>query len=144
MSLLEIRNLSAAYDGTEVAMRRMTDALRVDGSELHGAQALPMLERLLPAMREPGAAQPVVAPRYFVALPPIKGRHLQLADATRVWATPADTQRVAQEIAGAHFQEIPGFSHFPMVENPDDLLPFLRAPLGTLRARVAQVQGDTR
>ena len=336
------------------AMRRKTDGLRVDGSELHWAQALPMLERLLQAMREPGAAQPVVAPRYFDALPHIKGRYLQLADAARAWvygeecgavdapallmldtagsdarqwhglmaqdelreqwrmlafdlpghgrsplpdgqenwtwrldqeqyidwvlryldamqlervalmgcsmgaaiglpllarhpdrfmgavlletpyhspgrrspylnhaqvhgarlsaawvgallsphspasgrdhatwiysqsapsvydgdlafysdqfdarkhtagidtqrtplwlftgdydysATPADTQRVAQEIAGAHFQEMPGFGHFPMIENPDGLLPFLRAPLGTLRARAAQVQGDAR
>lgn len=59
-------------------------------------------------------------------------------------ATPADTQRVAQEIAGAQFQEMPGFGHFPMVENPDALLPFLRAPLGALRTRALQLQGDAR
>lgn len=334
------------------AMRRKTDDLRIEGSDLHWAQALPMLERLLQAMREPGVAQLVATPRYFDALPHIRGRYLQLADATRAWvygeecgavdapallmlhtagsdarqwhglmaqeelreqwrmlafdlpghgrsplpdgqenwtwrldqeqyidwvlryldamqlervalmgcsmgaaiglpllarhpdrfmgavlletpyrspgrrspylnhaqvhgarlsaawvgallsphsptsgrdhatwiysqsapsvydgdlafysdqfdacqhtasidtqrtplwlftgdydfsATPADTQRVAQEITGAHFQEMPGFGHFPMVENPDGLLPFLRAPLGTLRASATQVQGD--
>jgi hypothetical protein len=53
-------------------------------------------------------------------------------------ATPADTQRVADEIPGCHFQEMPCFGHFPMVENPDGLVPFLRAPLADLHARVKQ------
>lgn len=53
-------------------------------------------------------------------------------------ATPADTQRVAQAIAGAHFQAMSGFGHFPMVENPDGLLPYLRAPLATLHGLASQ------
>lgn len=53
-------------------------------------------------------------------------------------ATPADTRRVAELIPGAQFQEMPGFGHFPMVENPDGLMPFLRAPLAALHARASQ------
>lgn len=53
-------------------------------------------------------------------------------------ATPADTRRVAEAISGAVFQEMPGFGHFPMVENPDGLMPFLRAPLAALHARATQ------
>ena len=56
-------------------------------------------------------------------------------------ATPADTQQVAQAIAGAHFQEMSGFGHFPMVENPDGLLPYLRSPLAALQARARGEEG---
>lgn len=56
-------------------------------------------------------------------------------------ATPADTQLVAQAIAGAHFQEMSGFGHFPMVENPDGLLSYLRSPLAALQARAQEIRG---
>lgn len=56
-------------------------------------------------------------------------------------ATPADTQRVAQAIAGAQFQEMAGLGHFPMVENPDRLLPYLRDPLAALHARARAEKG---
>ncbi len=51
-------------------------------------------------------------------------------------ATPADTVRVADEIPGAQFRALPGFGHFPMVENPDGLLPHLQAPLAALHAHI--------
>ena len=51
-------------------------------------------------------------------------------------ATPDDSRRVAQEIPGAHFQELRGFGHFPMVENPDGLMPHLVAPLKALHDRI--------
>lgn len=50
-------------------------------------------------------------------------------------ATPADSQRVAAEIAGAHFNELPGFGHFPMVEDPLALMAHLQAPLRAIRQR---------
>ena len=52
-------------------------------------------------------------------------------------ATPADSQRIADEVLGASFSALPGFGHFPMVENPQGLLPFLKAPLQALRQRCA-------
>ncbi|MFZ2648976.1 MAG: alpha/beta hydrolase [Burkholderiaceae bacterium] len=52
-------------------------------------------------------------------------------------ATPDDSRRVASEIAGAHFVELPGFGHFPMVENPTGLLPYLMQPLSELRAAIS-------
>ena len=69
--------------------------------------------------------------------------HTALIDTTRtpLWlltgdydysATPADSARVAQEVPGARFQALPGFGHFPMVENPDGLLHHLQAPLDAL------------
>lgn len=69
--------------------------------------------------------------------------HTAAIDATRtpLWlltgdydysATPADSARVAQEVPGAQFKALPGFGHFPMVENPDGLLPHLLAPLDAL------------
>lgn len=48
-------------------------------------------------------------------------------------ATPTDSRRVAQEIAGATFTELTGFGHFPMVENPTGLMPYLQAPLRDIR-----------
>lgn len=49
-------------------------------------------------------------------------------------ATPADSRRVAEEIAGARFAELAGFGHFPMVEHPAALLPHLQPALQALRA----------
>ena len=49
-------------------------------------------------------------------------------------ATPEDSRRVAREVPGAKFIELPGFGHFPMVENAAGLLPFLIQPLGEVRA----------
>lgn len=51
-------------------------------------------------------------------------------------ATPADSLKVANEISGAKFAELPGFGHFPMVENPDGLMSFLNPTLSTLRAHI--------
>ena len=59
-------------------------------------------------------------------------------------ATPGDSRRVAEEIPGAHFQELHGFGHFPMVENPDGLMPYLAAPLQALRDRILQDRGNAR
>lgn len=47
-------------------------------------------------------------------------------------ATPADSARVAHEVPGAVFKALPGFGHFPMVENPAGLLPHLLGPLDAL------------
>ncbi len=52
-------------------------------------------------------------------------------------ATPADSARIAQEIPGAQFQTLEGFGHFPMVENPDGLLPLIQPALTTLLNRIA-------
>lgn len=53
-------------------------------------------------------------------------------------ATPADSQRVAQEIAGSNFMELTGFGHFPMVENPKGLMPHLQAPLSDIKKRMLE------
>jgi pimeloyl-ACP methyl ester carboxylesterase len=50
-------------------------------------------------------------------------------------ATPADSQRIAQEIPGSHFKELSGFGHFPMVENPNGLMPHLQQPLNEIKTR---------
>lgn len=52
-------------------------------------------------------------------------------------ATPADSARIAQEIPGAHFETLTGFGHFPMVENPDGLLPLIQPALSTLLHTIA-------
>jgi len=49
-------------------------------------------------------------------------------------ATPGDSRRVASEIRGASFIELPGFGHFPMVEDPSGLMPYLEQPLREIRA----------
>ena len=51
-------------------------------------------------------------------------------------ATPADTLKVANEIPGAIFTELKGFGHFPMVENPEGLMPYLITPLSELKKRI--------
>ena len=51
-------------------------------------------------------------------------------------ATPADSARIAQEINGAHFQTLQGFGHFPMVENPDGLLPLIQPALHSLLRKI--------
>lgn len=53
-------------------------------------------------------------------------------------ATPADSHRVADEIAGANFQVLKGFGHFPMVENPAGLMPHLKHPLTALHAHIRE------
>jgi pimeloyl-ACP methyl ester carboxylesterase len=50
-------------------------------------------------------------------------------------ATPDDTRKVVDEIPGAEFILLPGFGHFPMVENPKGLLRYLEAPLRQLSDR---------
>jgi len=51
-------------------------------------------------------------------------------------ATPADSAKVAAEIKGAHFQELKGFGHFPMVERPVDLTDLLLPALAQIQARI--------
>jgi len=51
-------------------------------------------------------------------------------------ATPADSARIAQEIPGAHFETLAGFGHFPMVENPDGLLPLIQPALSSLARKI--------
>lgn len=51
-------------------------------------------------------------------------------------ATPADSKRVAQEIAGSNFMELTGFGHFPMVENPKGLMSHLQEPLSDIKKRI--------
>ena len=50
-------------------------------------------------------------------------------------ATPTDTLKVCNEIPGSVFVELKGFGHFPMVENPQELLPYLKQPLAELKKR---------
>lgn len=40
-------------------------------------------------------------------------------------ASPIDTLKVVAEVEGSNFRELKGFGHFPMVEDPEGLLPFL-------------------
>ncbi|RIJ03591.1 alpha/beta hydrolase [Achromobacter sp. K91] len=49
-------------------------------------------------------------------------------------ASPEDSRRVAALIPGARFQAMPELGHFPMVENPQRLLEYLRPELDRLRA----------
>ncbi len=58
-------------------------------------------------------------------------------------ATPDDSRRVAAEIPGAHFAELQGFGHFPMVENPHALLPHLAQPLRDIRAQFIHPPPET-
>ncbi|KRB68036.1 alpha/beta hydrolase [Noviherbaspirillum sp. Root189] len=53
-------------------------------------------------------------------------------------ATPADSKRVAELIPGAHFIEMPDLGHFPMIENPDALLAYLKPVMRQLRSRMQQ------
>jgi pimeloyl-ACP methyl ester carboxylesterase len=48
-------------------------------------------------------------------------------------ATPADTRAVAEAL-GIGMTEMKGLGHFPMSENPEDFLPYLRRVLETVRA----------
>ena len=81
-------------------------------------------------------------------------QHLPQIDAARtpLWrltgdydysATPADSQRVAAEVAGAQFAPLPGFGHFPMVENPVGLMPHLAQPLRELAAKFKPTSLET-
>ena len=51
-------------------------------------------------------------------------------------ATPTDSAKVASEIKGAHFQELKGFGHYPMVERPDDLTLHLLPALAAIQAHI--------
>jgi len=44
-------------------------------------------------------------------------------------ASPEETSKIAQEIKGSNFVELKGFGHFPMIENPVGLIPYLIEPL---------------
>ena len=81
-------------------------------------------------------------------------KHLPQIDAARtpLWlltgdydysATPADSQRAAAEVAGAQFAPLPGFGHFPMVENPVGLLPHLAQPLRELSKQFKPTAKET-
>ncbi len=48
-------------------------------------------------------------------------------------ANPEDSRRVAALIPGARFQAMPELGHFPMVENPQRLMDYLRPELDRLR-----------
>ncbi len=52
-------------------------------------------------------------------------------------ASPEDSRRVAALIPGARFQAMPELGHFPMVENPQRLLDYLRPELDRLRTHGA-------
>ena len=41
----------------------------------------------------------------------------------------AVTKKIAKEVNGSHFIELSGFGHFPMIENPSGLIPYLVEPL---------------
>ena len=49
-------------------------------------------------------------------------------------ASPADSRRVAALIPGARFTEMPELGHFPMVENPQRLMDYLKPELAHIRS----------
>ncbi|NYT63409.1 alpha/beta hydrolase [Alcaligenaceae bacterium] len=51
-------------------------------------------------------------------------------------AAPADTQKVANLIPGAHYTVMPELGHFPMVENPRRLLDYLKPELERIHLRL--------
>ena len=51
-------------------------------------------------------------------------------------ASPADSMRVADLIPGAMFMEMPDLGHFPMIENPDALLVYLRPVLQEIKSKI--------
>ena len=51
-------------------------------------------------------------------------------------ATPADSQRVAALIPGARFTQMPDLGHFPMIENPERLLEYMKPELGYVRSKL--------
>lgn len=53
-------------------------------------------------------------------------------------STPADSKRVANLIPGARFIEMPDLGHFPMIENPDALLAYLKPVMREIRSRMQQ------
>ena len=53
-------------------------------------------------------------------------------------ASPADSKRVADLIPGARFMEMPDLGHFPMIENPDALLVYLRPVLQEIKSRIGE------
>jgi len=53
-------------------------------------------------------------------------------------ATPEDSRRVADLIPGARYRTMAQLGHFPMLENPELLLQYLRPELAHIRAVRAQ------
>ena len=53
-------------------------------------------------------------------------------------ATPEDSKRVAELIPGARFIEMPDLGHFPMIENPNVLLAYLKPVMREIRSRILQ------
>ena len=51
-------------------------------------------------------------------------------------ASPADSKLVADLVPGARFMEMPDLGHFPMIENPDALLVYLRPVLQEIESRI--------
>ena len=49
-------------------------------------------------------------------------------------ASPQETDKIAQEVKGSHLVELKGFGHFPMIENPSGLIPYLAEPLKDILA----------
>ena len=49
--------------------------------------------------------------------------------------TPEASRATAAKIPGAEFREMKGLGHFPMTENPEAFLEYLRPALARLRAR---------
>jgi pimeloyl-ACP methyl ester carboxylesterase len=53
-------------------------------------------------------------------------------------ASPEETSKIHLEVQGSHFVELKGFGHFPMIENPIGLLPYLDEPLRDILANRAK------
>jgi pimeloyl-ACP methyl ester carboxylesterase len=50
-------------------------------------------------------------------------------------ASPRDTEAVAARVRGAKFTQMKGLGHFPMSENPEAFLDYLRPVLEDIRSR---------
>lgn len=51
-------------------------------------------------------------------------------------ATPIDSRRVADMIPGARFAVMPDLGHFPMIENPERLMTYLKPELDYVRSKL--------
>jgi pimeloyl-ACP methyl ester carboxylesterase len=73
------------------ALRRLPQALQIEGEELTWMQALPFLERLLEALRRAGAAASAATastaqvPAHLRALPHLRGEYVSLASMPDTW-----------------------------------------------------------
>lgn len=50
-------------------------------------------------------------------------------------ASPDETRKIEKEVRGSNFVELQGFGHFPMIENPVGLIPYLVEPLKTIMTK---------